>query len=200
MIRYPYVERLFPTRVSLAVLIAVLTMWPARPEAGGKPNGATCRTDQQCSSGLCVKFTSPVGTCHLPTARWRNGEVVTFSQADWGGEVAVRGAFPRSCLQTTTLSTPRPSASSKWAFRAQAGSRSCSPVPCACSPTSPPAGLRGRSPRSASIRVLSRRTQFGGEVTALRLNVDFTAAALMLGLPVLPPATSRCATSAPCPG
>src|SRR5262249_37261090 len=54
--------------VLLATLIAVPAVWPLRPDADPcKSAGKSCRTNQSCCSGVCVKGTSASGTCCLPT-------------------------------------------------------------------------------------------------------------------------------------
>jgi hypothetical protein len=71
--------------VRLFVLIVAIIVCPRPAEAAKECRvDNPCQTDQSCCTGFCFKTTGEFGTCRLPTARWHNGDVITFNQGDWG--------------------------------------------------------------------------------------------------------------------
>jgi hypothetical protein len=180
MTRSAYAHSFARTAVRLVVIIAVLSMPPCLAEAGSacKPEGDSCRTDQSCCTGLCFNPTGTFGTCRLPTTRWHIGDVITFHQGDWGCSEGFTGILLNDNYTTiygpfggllrvgivgpAGFSISFTHASRVFDYLPQAGS----PDPLNADLVDPTTSASGA---------------FGGDVVALKLNIDFTDAGLMLG-------------------
>jgi len=183
MTRSAYACSFACTAVRLVVLIAVLSMPPRPAEAGSgcRAEGDPCATNQSCCTGLCFKTTGLFGTCRLPTARWHNGDVFTFNQGDWGASctplttvgillqdnystiyAATFGILEVGIVGPAGFSIAFTSATRVIDYLPQSGT----PGPLTADLLDP-----STSPSGA----------FGGEVVALKLNIDFIDAGLILG-------------------
>src|SRR5215475_12325798 len=128
--------RRLPSHVTMLTAVLVVAGWGVAIAGPCKPDGQTCRTDQSCCSGVCVKETKKsFGTCCSPTTCAAEGAncgmiadgcggtldcgTCTSPQTCGGGTPNVCGSTTTTTTTTTTTSTTQPDVT-------------CSPVGAVC--------------------------------------------------------------------